>query len=343
MARPLRIDIEDGWYHVTSRGLERRSIFTEDRERQHFVDLLEAAVEMHRVRMHAYVLMSNHYHLLLQTPDANLSEAMRWLNVSYAVWFNRRHQRVGPLFQGRFKSIPVEEGLWAWDASLYVHLNPVMRKAHGLGKRSRRAEARGLHQPDADQAKARLEELRTYRWSSYSYYAGYRKTPDWMETGEILQTRGKAIRESRATYRSQAKYMLTQGVSEEFAVGMKERLALGTKDFVDRVRTLAGNPGREVVGKSRIRHRASFEDAKATVSRIRKLSFEEFMALRGDWAKPLLLWAGKHCCGLTHKELGDLCGGMDYAAVTMMIRRFKAMAEKDKSLRNRIKSVKEQL
>ena len=105
MARPLRVDIEDGWYHITSRGIERRRIFTEDRERKHFLELLEEMSERYRVRVHAYVLMDNHYHLLIQTPQANASQAIHWLGVSYSVWFNRRHNRVGPLFQGRFKSV----------------------------------------------------------------------------------------------------------------------------------------------------------------------------------------------------------------------------------------------
>ncbi len=91
MSKPLRLDIVDGWYHAMSRGLERRELFTDDRDRSHFVGLLEECVVRHGVRLYAYVLMSNHHHLLLETPNANLSRALQWLNVAYVVWFNRRH------------------------------------------------------------------------------------------------------------------------------------------------------------------------------------------------------------------------------------------------------------
>src|SRR2546427_276528 len=104
MARALRVDVRDGWYHVTARGLDRKLIFKDDRDRGRMLELLEELVDRYGVRVHAFVLMPNHYHLLLETPEGNLSRAMQWLNVGYSVWFNRRHRRVGHLFQGRFKA-----------------------------------------------------------------------------------------------------------------------------------------------------------------------------------------------------------------------------------------------
>ncbi len=95
MARPIRIEIPGGWYHVMARGNERRAIFRDDHDRQRFVELLAEWVERFGLRLHAWVLMDNHYHLLVETPEANLSRAMQWLAVSYTVWFNRRHRRAG--------------------------------------------------------------------------------------------------------------------------------------------------------------------------------------------------------------------------------------------------------
>ncbi len=97
---------------MTARGNEQRLTFRDDRDREHFLELLAQWVDRFRLRLHAYVLMPNHYHLLAETTEANLSQAMQWLNVSYTVWFNRRHQRVGRLFQGRFKSVIVESETW---------------------------------------------------------------------------------------------------------------------------------------------------------------------------------------------------------------------------------------
>src|SRR5256885_16613779 len=100
MARPLRIERIGCWYHLTARGNERRDIFRDDRDRRHFLELLEEAVSMFAVGLHAYLLMSNHYHLLVEITKANLSLAIHCLNVGYTVWFNRRHGRSGQLVQG---------------------------------------------------------------------------------------------------------------------------------------------------------------------------------------------------------------------------------------------------
>jgi len=108
MARLLRINLAGAWYHVTARGNEQKPIYRQERDRVHFLELLAPWQERFRLRLHAYVLMDNHYHLLLETSEANLSRAMQWLNVSYTVWFNRRHQRAGHLLQGRFKAVLVE-------------------------------------------------------------------------------------------------------------------------------------------------------------------------------------------------------------------------------------------
>ena len=122
MARLLRVDRPGLWYHLTARGNEQRLTFRDDRDRDHFLELLAEWTDRFGLRLHAFVLMPNHYHLLAETTEANLSHAMQWLNVSYTVWFNRRHRCVGHLFQGRFKSVIVEPQTWALGLSRYIHL-----------------------------------------------------------------------------------------------------------------------------------------------------------------------------------------------------------------------------
>src|SRR5206468_9907300 len=119
MARPLRIERPGGWYHITARGNERRPIFRDDREREHFCQLLAEMVDSFHVRLHGYVLMDNHYHLILELREANLSRATQWLNLSYSVRFNRRHGRSGHLFQGRFKSVIVSRTTCVGVASIH--------------------------------------------------------------------------------------------------------------------------------------------------------------------------------------------------------------------------------
>lgn len=183
MARQLRHHYAGGWYHITTRGMGRREIFTDDRDREHFVELLAGVVERYGVILHAYVLMENHYHLLIETPDGNASRALQWLNVSYAAWFNAKHGRCGPLFQARFKSIPVDgEGSWALTCSVYIHLNPVRVKVLGLGKEDRTREKAGFLPKELTkvQVASRLAKLRSHVWSSYPAYAGYATRPKWL-------------------------------------------------------------------------------------------------------------------------------------------------------------------
>jgi REP element-mobilizing transposase RayT len=105
MARATRVDFPGAWYHVLNRGTERRAIFRSTRCCEKFIELLSSLPERFGVRLHGYALMGNHYHLQLESREANLSKAVHWLNVSYSVWFNRKYSRVGPLFPGRFKAI----------------------------------------------------------------------------------------------------------------------------------------------------------------------------------------------------------------------------------------------
>ena len=107
MARPLRIQYRDAYYHVTCRGNDRRSIYRDDSDRELFLEKLKGSLEIYGVALHAYVLMGNHFHLLVQTPKANLSEFMRHFNIAYTGAYNRRHKRVGHLYQGRYHNVVV--------------------------------------------------------------------------------------------------------------------------------------------------------------------------------------------------------------------------------------------
>ena len=125
MARPLRIEFANALYHVTARGNERRDIFFDTTDREAFLNGLAASCDRFNWLCHAYCLMSNHYHLLIETPDGNLSAGMRQLNGCYTQQVNRRHGRVGHLFQGRFKGILVEKDAYLLEMARYIVLNPV--------------------------------------------------------------------------------------------------------------------------------------------------------------------------------------------------------------------------
>src|ERR1039458_9987035 len=130
--------------------------------------------------------MDNHYHLLVRTPHANLSAAIHWLNAAYCIWWNRRHDRAGHMFQGRYRAVVVEPGEWVLACSLHIHLNPVAAASLALSKNQRRAGAGGaVHAPEALRAQ-RLEKLRSYPWSSFRAYAGYGPAAEWLSRQEVL-------------------------------------------------------------------------------------------------------------------------------------------------------------
>jgi len=334
MARPLRVNIADGWYHVMHRGIERRNIFTDARDYRHFLSLFEELCVRYRFRIHAYCLLDNHYHAVVQTPDANLSQGMQWFGLAFSSWFNARHGRSGPLFQGRFRSVPVEDGAWVYELSKYIHLNPVRTVEFGLDKRGNRAEGRGLTRPPTpEQVAQRLKRLREYPWSSYRSYGGYAKAAKWLTTTEIMKRASSQGEESRRRYRMDVQQLLKRGVEEGRLDKFKEVVAIGSAEFVERVRKLAGEGKRETERRCRLRPAVGFEEVVATVEKVRGAERQEWINRHGDYGKWVVLSVARRYCGVTLRQLGDLMGGMDYAAVCMGLRRFEKRLQKDRSAR----------
>jgi putative transposase len=161
MPRPLRINYPNAWYHVMNRGAGKQKIFKNAAHRKMFLLLLEESQKLFNVEIHAYCLMDNHYHLLLSTPDANLSRVMRHINGVYTLRYNRRQNTDGPLFRGRYKAQLIEEDYYLLIVSRYIHMNPVKAK---------------LVNNPAD-----------YEWSSYRAYLGLINPQKWLSTHVILQ------------------------------------------------------------------------------------------------------------------------------------------------------------
>ena len=174
MARPLRIQFSGAVYHVIARGNERKPIVRDDDDREKRVDWLQRAVETYGWHLFAFVLMTNHEHLFLKTPEPNLSAGMQYLNGSYTSYFNRRHRRAGHLFQGRFKGHLVEEEGYFLEVSRYIHLNPVRAKMA-----------------------AGPEE---YRWSSYRGYVRASRAVPWIVYDKVLGEFGRDLSTARRAY-----------------------------------------------------------------------------------------------------------------------------------------------
>ena len=249
MARPLRVEVPGGRYHLTARGNERRNIFRGTTDYEHFLKLLSELPQRFGTRLHAFVLMPNHFHLLLETPEANLSRTGQWLNLSYSVWFNRKYQRSGHLFQGRFGAVILEGDAELQEVGRYLHLNPVRVKALGLDKKRRAAGRIGLTPaPSKEVVAARLQTLREWEWSSYPAYAGYAPAPAWLCTEALGGLcGGRSVKERQSALRAYCQDAVREGLETPW-----ERLlggvVLGSPAFVEQLRQRVKGQEREQRG-----------------------------------------------------------------------------------------------
>lgn len=203
MARQLRVEFPGAVYHVTSRGNARKSIYLSDNDRHDFLDILNRVVERYHWLCHSYCLMGNHYHFLFETPEANLSRGMRQLNGVYAQSFNRRHRRVGHLFQGRYNAQLVEHGSYLLEVARYIVLNPVRAK---------------MVSSPAD-----------YKWSSYGSTVGIRQSEPFLSTLWVLGQFASNDHTARRRYRT----FVRQGVNEKSLTDeIKNGVIFGSEAFV---------------------------------------------------------------------------------------------------------------
>lgn len=206
MARQWRIEYSGALYHVLSRGNGGQDIFNTDDDRTLFLDLLEELVQRFNLEIYAYVLMSNHYHLLLKTLEPNLSRSMQWFGTTYTRKFNLKHHINGHLFQGRFKSIIVENDAYLLRLSCYIHRNPLRA---------------GM-----------VERLADYPWSSYPFYGYMKKPPGWLKTGTILAYLSGD--DPRKAYRIKMREYANE--SQSIWEDVKHGLIYGSRDFVEKLK-----------------------------------------------------------------------------------------------------------
>ncbi len=211
MARPLRLEFSGALYHITSRGDRQEDIYANDPDREAFLFILADVCAIYNWVCHAYCLMNNHYHLLIETLDGNLARGMRQLNGVYTQTFNRTHERVGHVFQGRYKSILVDKENYLLELSRYIVLNPVR----------------------ADMVRAAQD----WRWSSYRATAGLCQPPDFLSTDWILAAFGK--RKSTAVDRYRQFVRDGRGQASPWA-SLRNQVYLGNENFLQQMQGLIG-------------------------------------------------------------------------------------------------------
>lgn len=209
MARPLRLEYAGACYHITSRGNAKQSIFHDDADREMLLRVLAAAVKRFGWHLHAYCLMGNHYHLLVATPQPNLSRGMRHLNGVYTQRFNRRHERAGHVFQGRFGAILVEREAYLLELVRYISLNPVRA---------------GI-----------VASAEEWRWSSQRAYAGLAAAPEWLDVRPVLERFSDDPTQAPLRYRR----FVAEGVGVAGPwSALRGQVLLGTELFATRLQAL---------------------------------------------------------------------------------------------------------
>jgi putative transposase len=327
MTRPLRIQYPGAYYHVTCRGNERRRIFIDREDREIFFERLLRSLDIHNVRLLSYVLMPNHFHLLITTPEGNLSEFMRHFNISYTASFNRKHHRTGHLYQGRYKSYLIDADQYLLEVSRYIHLNPV--RIRNLARKSGEEKWAILLKDDT---------------SSLLGFLSVRKRKSFVDYEIILDHFGGDNPTGRKAYGS----FLRSGVSGrlENPLDMAKGTGIvGGTDFIHLVKQRfikEDHPVREQPAMRKLRIEISPEEL---IRRFSKLTKAQDLVQRGKHSseRVMLMELLYRLCRITQLEIGKLVGGIDYSAVSQARKRFQQKLAVDKELRKKFFSIQGKL
>jgi len=309
MSRPLRIEYPGAWYHVMNRGRRKEDIFFDQDDFQLFLEILKDTARMWNLRVAAYCLMSNHYHLLVQTPDGNLGRCLRHLNGVYTQRFNRTHRLDGQLFRGRYKAVLVEDDEHLLQLLRYIHRNPLEAKM--------------------------AESLEAYPWSSHCAYLPSRKGWEWVFRDKLLAMFSPSPKEAFAGYL----HFVDQGNTPEVQhfYSLKNLPSIfGSAGFIDRIRRRFGSsPRSKDVPQSAILS-VEFTDIEAAVCRVFCITREQLLtSRRGETNQPrdLAMYLLRRHSRKTLAEIGQCFEIANYSTVSSGIVRAQKALKADKVAR----------
>jgi REP element-mobilizing transposase RayT len=298
MARPLRIEYPGAFYHVICRGNEKRNIFNTDSDRRKFLACLKELITRYHIKVHTYCLMNNHYHLVIETPEGNLTKVMHTLNSSYTAYFNATHKRRGHLFQGRYKAILVQADEYLHHLSRYIHVNPVRAKV-----------AKEPHQ---------------YPWSSYRDFIGKRQTSELINTKFILSVFDKERNRAQRLYRR-----FVEEATDKEANNLRENIRsgfiLGDSKFLGWVRDkfVKDKTDKEIPQLRQLRRRITIEQIEALVKK--QVDDERLCRKVG-------IYLSRKYTGKKLSEIGRYYGELTEAGVSRVYSRLEKQRRRDKGL-----------
>ncbi len=319
MSRPLRIQFPDAWYHVMNRGRRGESVFKENQDYTLFVELLQELVDMYKVRIAAYCLIPNHYHLLIQTPGGNLSRCMRHLNGIYTQRFNRRHRCDGQLFRGRYKSILVDADSYLLELLRYIHRNPL--------------EA-GL-----------VKDLKKYPWSSHKGYLSNAVKWDWLYKSFTLTLFSKYEKEAINAYE---KFILMETPEEINRIFSQHKLPsmLGGNSFVEKVKEGFFRKKRHDEIPESKRLAPDVEKIRRAICNAYGINESSLLSSRrGVLNEPrnVAVFLVRRLRGEKLEEIGRQFGIAKYSSVSSAIEKMKREMSVNRKLRLRVKDIEKTL
>jgi len=307
MSRPLRIEYENAFYHVIVRGERREAIFTCAADKDKFLIKVGETAEKYKLLVHAYVLMDNHYHLLVETPQGNLSQAMHYLNASYGNWFRFKYKIIGSIFQGRYKAILVEKDEYLKVLSAYIHLNPVRA---GL-----------VAQPSL------------YDYSSYYFYSQKSKPPTFLNTLDLLDMfNGK-----KSEYRRFVESYVQRGAEIDPEDIYGKNSLLGSEGFLrlafKKMHIAGGTLNEREQPDARDMGLVNADDIFEIILVDMRIAKDDiWKKQRGNVYRKLLIYGLRRHTANSLKEIGEIMK-MDYSAVSALARRFEKEMKTDKTSR----------
>jgi len=337
MARPLRIEYEGAFYHITARGNEHRQIYYSEADYEKFKGYLSEAQKKFGYLLHFYVLMTNHYHLLMETPQANMSKVMHYINSSYTNYINKKRKRSGHLFQGRFMAILVESDSYLLELSRYIHLNPVRAKMV---------------------AKPEDYVYSSYRSYIFDNFDSNEETGSMIDSDDIdseskeklvcqdlvLEMISKNPKNSRKSYRD----FVERGIEEQLdnpLTNVYGGAILGGKTFI---KESLGRLKAGILEKEDIAHRKELyapygsEDIIEAICSHFKI-FQEEIFETGCKYRNMAIYLMKKLTAMNNKQIGKLFGDLSYSAVAKVYQRFSLKIKGDKPLRKDVEKIKANL
>jgi len=309
MARPLRIEYEGAVYHIISRGNRAEHIFSEDRDKEYFIETLQKAVEKYKIIIYAYCIMGNHYHLLMTVPYGELKIVMHYVGSTYGSYLRRYRNWIGHVFAGRYKSLCVEKESYLLELSRYIHLNPV---------------------------RAGIVKLPgEYRWSSYAYYIGNSKNTEWINTEWILEEYGITLKKAQKKYRE----FIESALENPPPYPVKDivgQAILGSKEFVKKA--VAGISGKsdfqEITAKRIYSTKIDLDELYKAICDhygIKGLGKgTEVTTVKGKMGREMFIFIAKEESSYMNREIAERIGNISLSAVTHQYKRTLRRLKADK-------------